>query len=222
MFAGNTGFYHDAHFVERLYGVPSRDRCVQWLLSNRKDAVVVDTISGRQKLFSRDSTKAVPCLMICTTKGDRHRWFEELGSTDFFLCLPGSHMLMCHNAIEAMAVGCIPILSYKDWFVPALREGVNCLSYRTVEELGLAIDRALSMSAAEIENLRRCVLDYYRSTLDPVQVSARLAEVMRGLSRIHVYVNQEECDTLRRAHSESVLHKGGTLQSPVHSATDLR
>lgn len=44
------------------------------------------------------------------------KWLDVVAKSDFFLCAPGVQIPLCHNAIESMAVGTIPITNYPDWF----------------------------------------------------------------------------------------------------------
>ena len=38
-------------------------------------------------------------------------------------------MPMCHNIIESMAVGVIPITNYPEWFDPDLEHMKNCIVF---------------------------------------------------------------------------------------------
>lgn len=93
------------------------------------------------------------------------KWLKILGNTNFFLACPGIVIPQSHNCIEAMAMGAIPVLSYSHLFHPNLEDGVNCLSYSTLDELTTKIEFALKMSEDSIEKMRENVLDYYLSNL---------------------------------------------------------
>ncbi len=94
-------------------------------------------------------------------------WFPTLARGDFFLAAPGGAMPICHNVVEAMAVGAIPILEYPEYLDPPLRDGVNCLAFVGPEGLLEAMRRALKMDRPEILQLRRAALAYYREHLAP-------------------------------------------------------
>ena len=51
---------------------------------------------------------------------------------------------MCHNAIEAMAVGTVPVLEYASLFSPPLEHGVNCIDLSSFEDIDDAIKEILS------------------------------------------------------------------------------
>ena len=70
-------------------------------------------------------------------------WLPTLAQGDFFLCPPGIVMPMCHNIIEAMAVGAIPITNYPEWMDPRLVPGVNCVAFDDEQDLLGALRRAL-------------------------------------------------------------------------------
>ncbi|MFB9077326.1 ATPase [Flavobacterium procerum] len=53
-----------------------------------------------------------------------HKWRHYLSATDFIFCAPGMTMPMCHNVLEAMPVGVIPILNYPNWLNPSLQNGL--------------------------------------------------------------------------------------------------
>jgi hypothetical protein len=100
---------------------------------------------------------------------------------DFFLALSGVVMPLCHNVVEAMCAGCIPILQYPHLMEPPLEHGVNCLSYTNEEELLAVLARVPYMSDAEVAALRKNVCDHYDRYLTPGKVVDRIvSEAARG------------------------------------------
>ncbi|SMB89532.1 hypothetical protein SAMN00120144_0944 [Hymenobacter roseosalivarius DSM 11622] len=101
-------------------------------------------------------------------------WLDTLAKADFFLHCPGIAVPQCHNQIESMAVGCIPITEFPHMFEPALENGINCISYKGESGLLTAIQMVLSMPTKEITNLRNNVINYYDSWLSPQAFVSRL------------------------------------------------
>jgi hypothetical protein len=98
------------------------------------------------------------------------QWLRTLASADFFLCPPGIVMPMCHNAIEAMAVGAIPVIGYSEWFRPHLEHMKNCIAFDDEDSLVGAMQTAISLPAAQIEDMRRNVIAYYDEYLQPTRL----------------------------------------------------
>jgi len=89
--------------------------------------------------------------------------FEYLGNFNFFLALPGEVMPLCHNLIEAMAMGCIPIidLNYAQLLSPPLENGVNCIIFNGILDLQSKIEEAISLINEDVLEMRGNVLSYY-------------------------------------------------------------
>ncbi|GMQ86845.1 MAG: hypothetical protein BMS9Abin08_0043 [Gammaproteobacteria bacterium] len=98
---------------------------------------------------------------------DPQEWLPDLSKSDFFICPPGYCMPMCHNVIEAMAVGSIPILNYPEWFNPTLSHMENCIIFDNREDLVTKIDHVLDMQPHEVAALRKRVIAYYEEHLGP-------------------------------------------------------
>jgi hypothetical protein len=95
-----------------------------------------------------------------------------LSKFDFFLALPGIIVPQCHNIIEAMSAGCIPILHscYAKLLVPNLEQGVNALIYNDLDELNELILSSFLLTEKEVLKLRLNCINYYRMNLTPLQV----------------------------------------------------
>jgi glycosyltransferase involved in cell wall biosynthesis len=116
-------------------------------------------------------------------------WLPTLALCDFFLCLPGSRMPLCHNVIEAMAVGAIPILNYSEWFEPPLEDGKNCIEFATVNDLRSRLAEILNYDPEIIEAMRQRVVEYYDRHLTPLSFRKRLEEAPKR--QVRVLVNTE-------------------------------
>ena len=114
-------------------------------------------------------------------------------------------MPMCHNIVEGMAAGCIPITNYAGWFWPPLTDGENCLTFTDPPSLLAAVRRALSLPAGEIARLRAGVLEYYDTHLSPTVVPAHIDALPDGAT---VYLQTELAGPLSRVQLGSVAFPG--------------
>jgi hypothetical protein len=94
-------------------------------------------------------------------------WLKLIARSDFFLCFSGTDYPLCHNAIEAMAVGTIPIISYYDWFDPPLEHTKNAIVFSEADDLVEKVRDVLAMSFEEIKKMRNEVILYYGTYLSP-------------------------------------------------------
>lgn len=93
--------------------------------------------------------------------GVENRWLELVAKSDFFLCLSGTDLPMCHNAIESMAVGTIPVIGYAHWFFPNLEHMKNAVVYSDADDLVRKLNEVFAMDAQSIQRLREGVIRYY-------------------------------------------------------------
>jgi hypothetical protein len=103
-------------------------------------------------------------------------WLDALSRCDVFLAPPGAFFPLCHNLVEAMAVGAIPLTNYADWHDPPLEHLRNCISFTTKEDL---LDRAqmvLKMDPTELARMREEVVRYYDRYFNPDAFPRRLLQ----------------------------------------------
>ena len=99
---------------------------------------------------------------------------EVLTRFDFFLAPSGVVMPLCHNLVEAMFAGCIPILQHGHLMDPPLRNGIECLGFSNASQLSIALGRMRSMSDEDVLAMRKRVIRYCEEHLTPDAVIARL------------------------------------------------
>jgi hypothetical protein len=146
--------------------------------------------------LSRNDSR--PILIVSTShpgndtnkyKLSLREYLDVTSRSDFFICPPGWLVPHCHNLIEAMSVGTIPITNYHLYMRPPLTPDGNCLAFSTVEELERVINRALCMPEAEIQRLREDVISYYEEHIEPESFGKKLMECSPLISE--VVVNDE-------------------------------
>ena len=153
----------------------TRVEIVDAILQEMNDRVVpVSDLEGQNKLLEGEYIEK--CVIVDNGKFriDAKAWLETLSKADFFLCPPGYVMPMCHNVIEAMAVGTIPIINYPEWLNPDLIDKVNCISFDSKADLIKKITNVLTMKREEIDEMRTRVIEYYQNNLDPAGFMKKL------------------------------------------------
>ena len=94
-------------------------------------------------------------------------WLGVLSKADFFIHMPGYIQPFCHNHVEALSVGAVPITQFPKLYRPAFEPGVNCLAFRGLDELGGVLRRVLdgTCSKAEVRAMRENAFGYYNDHL---------------------------------------------------------
>jgi hypothetical protein len=116
-------------------------------------------------------------LLATEVRVPEGHWLRALAHFDFFLCPPGVRMPMCHNLIECLAVGSVPITNYSDWLAKPLCHGINALLFDNEQSLTACIESAMSMAPAHIADLRRAAGAYYDRYLSPRAFGAALQAI---------------------------------------------
>jgi len=130
------------------------------------------------------------CILLKTDynyKIKSKEWIDIVSRSDFFLCLSGTDTPMCHNSIESMSVGTIPIIGYQDWFFPALEHKKNAIVYSGKEDLVRKVKEVLMMPKEEILELRKNVIQYYEDYLSNKDFIERFESHEDGINTIMLH-----------------------------------
>ena len=126
--------------------------------------------NGRSNIVLSEWVRNSPKQSNIVGRIDNNNWLEELSRSDFFLACPGYIQPMCHNVVEAISVGSIPILEHPELFNPPLEDNVNAIVFKGKENLVNRLNEVLNMNEDEVLSLRRNVTNYYNDYLDPESV----------------------------------------------------
>lgn len=141
-------------------------------------------------------------------------WLSTISRADFFLSPPGIVMPMCHNIVEAMAVGTIPITNYPEWMDPRLVPGENCLAFDDEDSLIAAMQQALSMDEEAIARMRARVIDYHDRYLRPHTFVDRVLSRPNRDVPILMYTERNVALRARKLGRHSILMHGTTSPRP--------
>ena len=174
MFSGNVDSvnYGGSGMMDR-FGKMNRYESID-LCINKSSVMEIknaDEFSALMKEGNRDS--------LCIVRAGQYRvpkdrWLNTLAHTSFFLALPGVKMPLSHNAVEAMAVGCIPVLSYPEMFEPELQDGVNCIAYDGGKDIVSTVKRVICMDKEKVDELRYNSYCYYDKHLTPASFMSKI------------------------------------------------
>lgn len=162
-FAGTATLRYGRPILEKEFGKMSRLAILDTAREKLKESELQILNSEKEK------TAEGPRFVMAgpTYRIPQKQWLATLAKSDFFLACPGGAMPICHNLVETMAVGAVPILEYPEYLEPKLKDGVNCLAFSGAEDLIKTMRRALQMKAQEIARLRTGAVEYYRKYLAP-------------------------------------------------------
>lgn len=187
IFFGGTNS-SSAYSEKFRFPILSRDKILDHIIARFEWAIKVElSDNGLQPIVIVSTSD--PRDVFDKYKLSLSEYMDAMARSDFAICPPGWLMPHCHNLIEAMSVGTIPITNYHLYMRPPLAPDGNCLSFSTVEELESVINRALCMPEAEIQRLREGVISYYDEYLEPENFGKKLMECSPLISE--VVVNDE-------------------------------
>lgn len=139
---------------------------------------------------------------------DWNRWLDVIARADFFLCPPGIVMPMCHNVIEAMAVGTIPITNYPEWFSPKLEHLKNCIVFNGKDDLIEKVNMALAMSDDQRIEIRENAMEYYELKLMPGTFVKKVEARKESRLNILMYSEYNVAKHATKLNGQSVLIRG--------------
>lgn len=151
---------YDTNIISNNFGIMNRWQIYQEIIKN--DNLLA--INGKELIDNLDSEnfkKSFVLMKWQTGAIPINKWRYYLSSAEFIFCAPGMTMPMCHNLLEGMSVGVIPILNYANWLNPSLTDGVNCFVFQNSDDIKKVIDKVLSLSEDEKQILRNNVIEYY-------------------------------------------------------------
>lgn len=190
-FAGNFNKKHDDKFLTQNFNCPTRLETYKFLQSHfnlkiSKEKSFEDLLKSEKDIliFDRNSRNVPPRELV-----------KFLNNSKFFLAFPGVVMPLCHNIIEAMALGCIPILNYQNLFSPKLVDGVNCLTYSSLSDLKDVINKLDSIDEIKEAKMRENVLKYYQEYLSIDAVVNNL--ISTNMKKISLCAEHQSVDLIK-------------------------
>lgn len=189
-FSGTVGPVYDRG---RVFGVMTRDEIINRVQNGF--ASHLSFIEDRTDLSSFEGGGAHEVVFNLTR--DQHNtqakfrlsegeFLDFLARSDFVLCPPGL-VPPTHIMIEAMAMGTIPVFNSPHLFQPRLRDGYDCLSFSTPDELDAVVRRVLEMDAQEIQKMHERVREFFDRNLDPATwFRGLLSRCGEGLTTVYV------------------------------------
>lgn len=197
-----------------------RDRGIKRFLGKMERHEVIEVFQrfpGTRVIESKDDLDAVLAAdndgpFCCFVNTDKFRipqedWFSVLGRTQVFLCPPGVVHPVCHNAVEAMAVGTVPLINYHEWFHPRLTPDLNCLAFSDEAELTARLEWLMSIDNEKLLSISRAARAYYDEYLNPEifagKLRDRISEDKSG-EKVQLVMTTEIADFLPRLKPDSV------------------
>jgi hypothetical protein len=166
LFIGNVDDkYYNNEQTKKFFGIYTRYEIFSFISSAFKEELYAPP-SYKDFLKKIDSGFLKDKIVLINTNNfevPSDAWFDILLETDFFIHMCGFIQPYCHNQIESMLAGCVPVTQFNRFFVPRFEQEKDALLFETKEELRKELEKIVS-GAYEgiIRSMRRNILSYYR------------------------------------------------------------
>ncbi|WP_282017521.1 hypothetical protein [Salegentibacter mishustinae] len=170
--AGNFDSKIYSNFDEIFFQMPSRSKMFLKLEKKKFYKRIISKKHLDHFIQGEDDNKLILLDTVNDFKLKLDDLKEVLKEFDFYLALPGIIIPQSHNLIEAMEVGCIPLIhiKYSKLFSPPLVNYENAILYDSDLEFDMRIQEISAFSDNEVVSLRENVIAYYNSYLSPSSV----------------------------------------------------
>jgi len=161
-FAGNIKKDYESESIAIIHKKISRPNIIKFICDNfdMNKKIILNDLSHSNEYSNKihiidTNSIRIPC----------ENWLNILSESHFFLACPGVRSPVCHNVVEAMAVGVIPILEYPEYFFPPLEDMSNCIVFKAESGLIKAVKKVLELPIEEIKIISKNVMKYYDNHL---------------------------------------------------------
>lgn len=190
--------YYDKISASPFFSIPSRRKVYKHLKNSSGLYFEVRSYDDLSNFIRSDIDEKI--LMINCSEHFRIPIREVkniLVNFNFYLGLPGVVMPQSHNIIEAMSVGCIPVIhsTYAKTFEPPLMHLQNALIYEDLDEIEELIKKAFKLDLNLIQELQDQVLKYYTENLSPKAVVNRIEK--NEFSKIYIQAEAASLNLLK-------------------------
>ena len=165
-FAGNVNVdTYNSNLTRELFNVNTRHEMFNCIISKLPKNILY--IPNSLDSFLKDVElgfleNKIVLLDINNFEIPKEYYFKILLQTNFFIHMCGVTYPYCHNQIESMMAGCIPVTQFSDFFIPPFQHEINSLLFKTLDEL---IDILLKLNVCNYNNMiqamRENTVDYY-------------------------------------------------------------
>jgi hypothetical protein len=176
---------YSQQFANDLFGVMNRSEVLAAVLEDFPDDTL---IVRRREDFQHVARSGRPIVLVLTNRTednlDKHvlrprEYLRMQSRSAFALCPPGWAYPHCHNLIETMAVGTVPVLPYASFCHPPLTGGANCLTFCDRDTLRSAVRTTLSLPGREAARLGAAAASHFDTELSVRAFASRLAHALK-------------------------------------------
>lgn len=182
-FAGNLDpAVYDKAVFRNEYGMLNRHEMVQILREPEFRGWLYEPGSWGEFLaeFSSGSLRERFTLIDVRRFGvPQNQWLELLSQTRCFLAPPGYTQPFCHNLIEALSVGAVPLTGYGHLLRPRLVPGQSCLAFGDADELRGMLRSLQGREPRDWVGMSRAAREYQQLHLSPQALGSVLESFLQ-------------------------------------------
>lgn len=170
---------YDLNYNEEIFNVPSRLKHFQYFKKNLLIHEIYNDAELQNILEKNDLKFKNPIYQVNSFANfsiDPSQVKQVISRFNFYFAYPGMYMPLCHNLIEAMSVGSIPIIhrNYVKLLQPSLKNLENCIIYNQLTDLPNVFDYCFQLNLKTIIDLRRGVLRYYEKNFSSKSIVKKM------------------------------------------------
>jgi len=214
-FVGNTkpDTYNAAHTRE-LFNVNTRYETFNYIVDNfSKDTlyIPIDIDSFLHDIESGTLKKKVVLLDINNFEIPKKHYLTILLQSDFFIHMNGVIYPYCHNQIESMMTGCIPITQFSRFFIPPFQHELNSLLFQSLDDLIVILSKMNSGDYNDIiKVMRKNIVDYYVKYYSFKSFNDKLTDVInKNLNYTNYYITTGSNNIIKELSQK--IKGGGSL-----------
>jgi len=173
--AGNFNEHTYSAIEKTFFKVKSRREIYNFLMKKEILTPFITKVEFRKFLESGVDYK---CVILTTNQVSisMERLLDTLSSFTFYFACPGVIIPNSHNIIEAISVGCIPLIqhAYAETFHPPLEHLRTAIIFNDFEDLQDKIKFCYELPDEKITRMSNSIIKYYNNHLTPKAVVRKI------------------------------------------------